>query len=105
MNCVLTVRQGEANSHAKKGWEEFTDEVIRVLNEEKDGLVFLLWGSAAQKKASVVDENRHTLIQTSHPSPLGATKTKSPFLGSRCFSRANEALKSYDKEPVDWDIL
>lgn len=104
LNTVLTVREGEANSHAKKGWEDFTDEVIRVLNEEKDGLVFFLWGAAAQKKAAGVDETRHRLIQSSHPSPLGARKTKSPFLGSRCFSRANEALESFDKSPIDWDI-
>eukprot|EP00980_Cylindrotheca_fusiformis_P010468 scaffold2322_cov135-Cylindrotheca_fusiformis.AAC.27 len=106
LNTVLTVRRGNANSHAKKGWEDFTDEVIRVLNEEKeDGLVFLLWGNPAKKKAAGVDEDRHCLIQTSHPSPLGATKTKSPFLGSRCFSRANKALEEMGKTPVDWDIL
>lgn len=106
LNTVLTVRSGEANSHAKKGWEDFTDQVIRVLNEEKqDGLVFLLWGNPAKKKAQSVDESRHTLIQTSHPSPLGARKTASPFLGSRCFSRANVALEEMGKTPINWDIV
>jgi uracil-DNA glycosylase len=106
LNTVLTVRRGQANSHAKKGWEDFTDEVIRVLNEEKqDPLVFLLWGNPAKKKAAGVDEARHCLIQTSHPSPLGATKTNTPFLGSRCFSRANQALDDMGKTPIKWDIL
>jgi uracil-DNA glycosylase len=106
LNTVLTVQQGVANSHARRGWEDFTDEVIRVLNEERaDGLVFLLWGAPAAKKAARVDENVHTVIRTSHPSPLGATKTASPFLGSQCFSRCNEALVEMGKEPIDWTIL
>lgn len=105
LNAVLTVRQGEANSHSKNGWEEFTDEIIDTLNNEKEGLVFLLWGNPAANKASGVDEERHTVIRTSHPSPLGATKTKAPFLGSRCFSRANKALENYGKAPIDWNVL
>jgi uracil-DNA glycosylase len=104
LNAVLTVRQGKANSHAHQGWEDFTDSIIETLNEEKEGLVFLLWGNPAAKKASGVDDQRHTVIKTSHPSPLGATKTASPFLGSRCFSRANEALEKYDKSPIDWGV-
>lgn len=104
LNAVLTVRQGEANSHAKQGWEVFTDEVIATLNREKEGLVFLLWGNPAAKKASGVDDKRHTVIRTSHPSPLGATKTTSPFLGSRCFSRANKALDEYGQAPIDWNV-
>jgi uracil-DNA glycosylase len=105
LNTVLTVRQGEANSHKGRGWEEFTDEIIQVLNHQKnDGIVFLLWGSPAAKKAACVDSNKHAIIQTSHPSPLGATKTNSPFLSSRCFSQANEALKSMGHEPIDWTI-
>ena len=104
LNTVLTVRQGEANSHARHGWEEFTDEIIDTLNKEKEGLVFLLWGNPAAKKASGVDERRHTVIRTSHPSPLGATKTASPFLGSRCFSRVNEALEKYGEMPIDWNV-
>mmetsp|Transcript_26570 Transcript_26570/g.59021 ORF Transcript_26570/g.59021 Transcript_26570/m.59021 type:complete len:726 (-) Transcript_26570:254-2431(-) len=104
LNSVLTVRRGEANSHAGRGWEDFTDEVINVLNEQKEGLVFLLWGGPAQKKASGVDASKHTIIKTSHPSPLGATKTSSPFLGSKCFSRANAALIEAGKDPIDWNV-
>jgi uracil-DNA glycosylase len=104
LNAVLTVREGEANSHAGQGWEEFTDCIIDTLNEQKKGLVFMLWGNPAAKKASGVDDQRHTVIKTSHPSPLGATKTDSPFLGSRCFSRANAALEKYGKTPIDWSV-
>ncbi len=105
LNTVLTVRRGEANSHAKIGWEKLTDLIINKINEEKSGVVFLLWGAPAARKASCVDEAKHTVIRTSHPSPLGATKTASPFLGSRCFSRTNEALKQSGKEPIDWNAL
>jgi uracil-DNA glycosylase len=104
LNTVLTVRQGEANSHARKGWEQFTDAVIEKLNNEKQGLVFLLWGNPAANKASGVDDERHTIIRSSHPSPLGATKTSSPFLGSRCFSRANKALSDSGQTPIDWNV-
>ena len=104
LNSVLTVQRGQANSHARRGWEEFTDEIIKKLNADKEGLVFLLWGGPAQKKAASVDESRHTVIKTSHPSPLGATKTASPFLGSRCFSRTNKALVDADKDPIDWNV-
>jgi len=104
LNTVLTVRKGEANSHAKLGWEEFTDVIINAINEKNESVVFLLWGSPAAKKASCVDETKHTVIRTSHPSPLGATKTISPFLGSRCFSRANEALVASGKAPIDWNV-
>ena len=104
LNTVLTVRRGEANSHAKLGWEGFTDFIIQKINDQADSVVFLLWGAPAAKKAHCVDESRHTVIRTSHPSPLGATKTNSPFLGSRCFSRANEALLLLGKEPIDWGV-
>lgn len=104
LNTVLTVRQGEPTSHVKKGWEEFTDVVIQKLVERRDGLVFLLWGNDAAKKASIVNETIHRVIRTSHPSPLGATKTKSPFLGSRCFSRTNQALVEAGHEPIDWNL-
>ena len=82
LNTVLTVRRGQANSHSKMGWEDFTDEVIQVLNDRKEGLVFLLWGGPAAKKARGVNRDKHVIIASSHPSPLGATKTKSPFLVS-----------------------
>jgi uracil-DNA glycosylase len=106
LNTVLTVRRGEANSHKGQGWEDFTDEVIRALNDQKDeGLVFLLWGNPASKKAATVDETKHVIIRTSHPSPLGATKTASPFLGSNCFSRCNEALEAMGHAPIDWNVV
>ena len=122
LNSVLTVRKGEANSHAKRGWEEFTDEIIRLIvsnrrkknnarkeNEKEVGIVFLLWGKPASKKAeSVIGKYRGgsntTVICTSHPSPLGASKTKSPFLGSGCFSKANSALVEMGQEPIDWRV-
>jgi len=121
LNACLTVRRGEANSHAGMGWEEFTNEIIRVLverNEERKdgrGLVFLLWGKPASKKAEPIlargkmigcskNNGLYTVICTSHPSPLGATKTSSPFLGSRCFQRANEALVKMGREPINWSI-
>ena len=105
LNTVLTVRRGEANSHAKMGWEILTDLIINKVNEEKSGVVFLLWGGPASKKASCVDETKHTVLRTSHPSPLGATKTASPFLGSKCFSRTNEALQKNGKDGIDWNAL
>jgi uracil-DNA glycosylase len=112
LNAVLTVRQGSPNSHGKKGWENFTDEVIRVLVNESaksnKGLVFLLWGKPASSKAQAIlggtSSKRHAVICTSHPSPLGATKTNTPFLGSKCFSRANDALKEFGMEPIDWNV-
>ena len=114
LNTVLTVRRGQANSHKKRGWEDFTDEIVCILrdhanknNDEADssgGIVFLLWGAPAAKKAkSIVDSDaKHVVIATSHPSPLGATKTASPFLTSGCFSRVNEALVEMGKTPIDW---
>ena len=115
LNTVLTVRGGEANSHKSKGWEAFTDECIRIVDREsrartsksgKRGIVFLLWGKPASKKAEGVIsmKNGHEIIATSHPSPLGATKTNSPFLGSKCFSRANNALVERGMEPIDWNV-
>ena len=110
LNAVLTVRQGNPNSHGKKGWEAFTDEVLRALDRECEksnkGLVFLLWGKPASSKAQAIlrGGRRHKVICTSHPSPLGATKTDAPFLGSKCFSRANEALKELGMESIDWNV-
>lgn len=111
LNSVLTVRDSEPNSHANKGWERFTSAVIQALDEHchanHRGLVFLLWGNPASKKADCAllrSKHRHTIICTSHPSPLGATKTNSPFLGSRCFSKANEALIKMGLEPISWNV-
>ena len=104
LNTVLTVQEGMANSHAGRGWEQLTSAIIQHLNSQKDGLVFLLFGNPAHKKASCVDELRHSVIRTSHPSPLGARKTLSPFLGSGCFSRCNQILVDRHLDPVDWNV-
>ncbi|GBG30008.1 Uracil-DNA glycosylase [Hondaea fermentalgiana] len=104
LNTVLTVRKGEANSHKDRGWEKFTDAIIRSLNKNKNGLVFMLWGKHAQKVAAPVDRSKHLVITSSHPSPLGASKTKEPFIGSKCFSRANAYLEKKGKEPINWKI-
>ena len=104
LNTVLTVRKGAAFSHRKQGWENFTDATIRVLNREREGLVFLCWGRAALKKAEFVDRTRHCVLDSSHPSPLGATKTNKPFIGSKCFSKANAYLKKQGLDIIDWGI-
>ena len=113
INNVLTVRRGEAHSHKKQGWEDFTDAIIRAVDrhskDKGQGVVFLLWGKPATEKAKTalggLSSSRHCIIATSHPSPLGATKTKSPFLGSRCFSRANKALKERGEDEIDWRVV
>lgn len=111
INTVLTVRKGEANSHQKKGWEQFTDGILRAVDKHHpDGVVFLLWGKPASLKATTAlngsksISNKHTIIATSHPSPLGATKTDSPFMGSKCFSRANQALRMLRRKEIDWRV-
>ena len=132
LNNVLTVRRGEPASHAKRGWEDFTDGVIAAVverelllddnnedNEDENidnaekgtGVVFLLWGKPASVKAQTVlakysntKRGKHAVICCSHPSPLGATKTKSPFMGSKCFSRANEELVKRGWKPIDWRV-
>jgi uracil-DNA glycosylase len=100
LNAVLTVRAGEPNSHKDKGWEQFTDAVIRAVNEKDDPVVFVLWGAYAQKKAKLIDESRHTILTAAHPSPLSAKK----FFGSRPFSAINKALKKHGKPEIDWQI-
>ena len=101
LNSVLTVESNKAASHAGKGWEEFTDQVIARLAQQQH-LVFLLWGSYAQKKASCIDAHRHCLIRSSHPSPLSAHRGFLGFLGSRPFSRCNNYLQQHGIEPIDW---
>lgn len=101
LNASLTVRAHTAASHQGKGWEIFTDEVIRAVNDKPERVVFILWGSSARKKKSFVDTSRHTVIESAHPSPLSAHRG---FLGSRPFSRANAALEEAGREPVDWRI-
>lgn len=99
LNAVLTVEEGTPDSHAGKGWEKFTDAVIRYLNENSEGIVYLLWGSKAQKKAELVDERKNLVLKTVHPSPLSAHRG---FLGCKHFSQANAYLKSQGKSEIDW---
>jgi uracil-DNA glycosylase len=99
LNATLTVRAHQAGSHQKKGWEEFTDYVIRVLNSEKESIVFFLWGAYAQKKGESIDRSRHLVLESVHPSPLSASRG---FFGNRHFSRCNEYLVSKRIEPIDW---
>jgi uracil-DNA glycosylase len=99
LNAVLTVRAHQANSHQGKGWEQFTDEVIRVVNAKEERVVFILWGGYARRKKALVDRSRHVVIESPHPSPLSA---HNGFFGSRPFSRANEALVEAGRTPIDW---
>lgn len=101
LNTSLTVRARHAASHQGKGWERFTDEVIRAVSDKADPVVFVLWGSAARKKKALIDGSRHTIIESAHPSPLSA---HNGFFGSRPFSRTNEALLAAARQPVDWRI-
>ncbi|PRX08080.1 UNVERIFIED_ORG: uracil-DNA glycosylase [Martelella mediterranea] len=101
LNSVLTVRQAAAASHRGKGWENFTDAVIRVVNDECPHVVFMLWGAYAQKKASFVDTSRHLVLKSPHPSPLSA---HNGFFGCRHFSKANQFLLEQGMEPVDWQL-
>jgi uracil-DNA glycosylase len=101
LNSVLTVEAGRAASHQGQGWERFTDAVIRVLNDQQRLIVFILWGSYAQKKAAFVDRARHCVITSAHPSPLSA---HNGFFGSKPFSKANAFLRERDSEEMDWRI-
>ena len=101
LNATLTVESGQAGSHQNKGWERFTDRVIQVLNEQREGLVFILWGSYAQKKGAFIDGQRHLVVKSPHPSPLSAYRG---FFGSRPFSQANTYLTSNNKKAIDWQI-
>ena len=99
LNAVLTVRSGEANSHRKQGWEQFTDHVIAQLNQRSEGLVFILWGKSAEKKTKLIDADRHAVITSAHPSPLSAHRG---FFGSKPFSRCNEALARLGHSEIQW---
>lgn len=101
LNTTLTVRARQAASHQRKGWETFTDRVIEVVNAKPERVVFVLWGGAARKKKALVDRERHVVIESPHPSPLSAHKG---FFGTKPFSRANEALTSAGRDPIDWCI-
>ncbi|GGF09874.1 uracil-DNA glycosylase [Halobacillus andaensis] len=102
LNNVLTVRAHEAHSHKGAGWEKLTDRVIELLNQRERPLVFILWGRPAQKKAASVDQDKHCIIQSPHPSPLSAYRG---FFGSRPFSRANEFLEEVKEKPIDWSSI
>ncbi|MDQ3711932.1 MAG: uracil-DNA glycosylase [Acidobacteriota bacterium] len=99
LNVVLTVREGQSNSHKNKGWETFTDEIIRLVSEKKETIVFVLWGKDAQKKLPLIDGETHVIIQGAHPSPLARG-----FIGSRPFSKINQALKNANRGEIDWRI-
>lgn len=101
LNTVLTVEQGQAHSHAKIGWERFTDTVIQQLSDHCNGLVFLLWGSHAQKKGAVIDTKKHHLLSAPHPSPLSAYRG---FLGCKHFTQTNDLLKLQNKSPINWQV-
>lgn len=101
LNTVLTVREGDAHSHQNKGWEQLTDHVIKALNARQEPMVFLLWGKAAQKKQAMIDESRHAVLTTSHPSPLSAYRG---FLGSGVFSQTNQLLGDMGYEPINWQL-
>lgn len=102
LNAVLTVRAHRANSHKDRGWETFTDAVVRWLSANLHGLVFLLWGAYAQKKGAAIDRKRHHVLQAVHPSPLSCHRG---FFGCKHFSKANELLKTSGKSPVNWKEL
>jgi uracil-DNA glycosylase len=99
LNATLTVRAHLAGSHQRKGWEEFTDSAIRILNAEKNNLVFFLWGAYAQKKGESIDRTRHLVLESVHPSPLSASRG---FFGNKHFSRCNDYLRLHGIDPVDW---
>ncbi len=99
LNATLTVRSGQAGSHQNKGWEKFTDAVVKILSEQKENLVFILWGSYAQKKGNVINENKHLVVRSPHPSPLSAY---AGFFGSKPFSQTNSYLIFSGQEPVEW---
>ncbi len=99
LNVVLTVREGQSNSHKNKGWEFFTDEIIRLVSEKQETVIFVLWGKDAQKKIPLIDAQKHKIVQGAHPSPLARG-----FLGSRPFSKINQALREAKRGEIDWRI-
>jgi uracil-DNA glycosylase len=99
LNATLTVRAGTPGSHQKRGWEQFTDTVIKTISDKKEGIVFILWGSYAQAKAELIDQTKHFIIKSPHPSPFSADRG---FFGSKPFSKTNEILRKEGKKPIDW---
>ena len=101
LNAALTVRASEPNSHSKNGWHQFTDAVIKKVSDEREEIIFLLWGSFAHQKQELIDQNKHHVLKAAHPSPYSADKG---FFGCRHFSKANEFLVKQKQEPIDWRI-
>lgn len=101
LNSILTVEDGLAGSHHNKGWEKFTDQVINILNQRANKIIFLLWGNYAQQKCQAIDANRHVVLKAAHPSPLSASRG---FFGCKHFSKVNELLNSFGQEPIDWRV-
>jgi uracil-DNA glycosylase len=101
LNATLTVRENQAGSHQRKGWETFTDAAIRQLSEQKDGVIFVLWGNFAIAKKELIDSLRHNILTAAHPSPLSASRG---FFGCRHFSKINEILRSQGKQEIDWNL-
>ena len=101
MNTALTVREHQANSHAKCGWSWFTDSVIKIISEQKENVVFILWGGNARSKKALIDTSKHFIIESAHPSPLSAYNG---FFGSKPFSRTNAYLQSNNLQPIDWNL-
>ncbi|MEY2640485.1 MAG: hypothetical protein RIR90_1967, partial [Bacteroidota bacterium] len=101
LNAALTVRANEPASHAKIGWMDFTDYVIRTLSDQKQGIIFLLWGRFAQEKQVLIDETKHHVLKAAHPSPFSADKG---FFGCKHFSKTNELLAKQGKAPIDWHL-
>jgi len=101
LNSTLTVRAGQAGSHQKKGWEQFTNTIISKLSTDRQGLVFLLWGAYARAKKELIDQSVHFILESAHPSPFSA---HTGFLGSKQFSKTNELLLSVNKTPIDWEV-
>lgn len=101
LNASLTVRQNEPCSHAKTGWLQFTDQIIKKISDEKEGIVFLLWGKFAQEKQSLIDETKHFVLKAAHPSPFSADRG---FFGCKHFSKTNELLMKQQKSPIDWKL-
>jgi uracil-DNA glycosylase len=102
LNSVLTVEAGMAASHQKRGWEDFTDHVIDVLNEQREHIVFILWGAYAQRKGQRIDPTKHLILKAAHPSPLAANR--GGFFGCKVFSKSNNYLKQNGIEPIDWQL-
>jgi uracil-DNA glycosylase len=104
LNTILTVRQGQTLSHANMGWEIFTDNILKYINENCKEIIFLLLGNHAQKKKILIDINKHYIIEASHPCGMSCYKTDKPFMGSKCFSKVNNILTNLNKNCINWDV-